>query len=110
RAFTGSRGAGVRVWEDPTARGSGAGETSRKRMREQALTAEESRRLQVFQRLNAIATVLMICVVMFFAYFLPTPLFHQVATYGLALLTAVVSLVCHLTLAHRVLCRMLLFG
>src|SRR5688500_10795759 len=76
------------------------------RMSAGALTApNEVGRLRGYQRLNAIADIVTISVVFFFSYFLPTPLFYQVAIYTVVVLMALVSLLWHLLLRNRYLGR-----
>src|SRR5262245_42190167 len=74
-------------------------------MNERVVTTEEIRRLKAYDRLNAIADVLTISVVPVFSYFLPPPLFYQVAIYGLAVLMAVVSLLWHSLMPDRYVSR-----
>jgi diguanylate cyclase (GGDEF)-like protein len=65
------------------------------------LSVDELRRFRAYDRLNAISDILTIAVVMFFSYFLPTPLFYQIAIYGLTVLMAAFSLLWHTLIPEK---------
>ncbi|MPZ15845.1 MAG: diguanylate cyclase [Chloroflexi bacterium] len=71
---------------------------------------EEQRRLRAYDRLNAIADVLAISVVMVFAYFFPTPLFHPFVVYGLGVFMAILSILWHVLVPERLLVPAKLFA
>jgi diguanylate cyclase (GGDEF)-like protein len=73
------------------------------------LTTEELRRLRAYDRVGATADVIILSVVVFFLYFLPTPLFRELEIYSLAVILAIFSLFWHAVFFNRFLGRGKLF-
>lgn len=70
-------------------------------MQDEAIASAELERYKAYDRLNAIADILMVCAVIFFSYFLPAPLVSQIVVYGLVLFMAVFSVLWHAVMPER---------
>jgi diguanylate cyclase (GGDEF)-like protein len=66
-----------------------------------SVVSAERERYKAYDRLNAVADILMVCAVIFFSYFLPSSLASQIVVYGLALFMAVFSVLWHAVIPER---------
>jgi diguanylate cyclase (GGDEF)-like protein len=70
-------------------------------MEDQAVVSADLERYKAYDRLNAIADILMVCAVIFFSYFLPSSIVSQIVVYGLVLFMAVFSVLWHAVMPER---------
>ena len=70
-------------------------------IQEEAVTSAEHERDKAYDRLNAIADILMVCAVIFFSYFLPGGMAAHLVVYGLVLFMAVFSVMWHAVVPDR---------
>lgn len=66
-----------------------------------SVVSAERERYKAYDRLNAVADILMVCAVIFFSYFLPSSLVSQIVVYGLVLFMAVFSVLWHAVVPER---------
>ncbi len=70
-------------------------------IQEEAVTSAEHERFKAYDRLNAVADILMVCAVIFFSYFLPGGMAAHIVVYGLVLFMAVFSVMWHAVVPDR---------
>ncbi len=70
-------------------------------MLDAAIASGDIERYKGYDRLNAVADILMVCAIIFFSYFLPSSLSSQIVVYGLVLFMAIFSVLWHAVVPER---------